>query len=53
MGGFGKGKIPGVREDDVVDGFVSFSETGEADFEDHYVLVYGEYCCAPCILLEE
>jgi hypothetical protein len=27
--------LPGVRYDDVVEGGVAFSETGEADFEDH------------------
>lgn len=29
----------GVRDDDVVEGGVAFAEAGEADFEDHVVVV--------------
>ncbi len=35
MGG-GWGEIPGLGDDDVVEGGVAFAEAGEADFEDHY-----------------
>lgn len=34
MGG-GGGGLPGLRDDDVVEGGVAFAEAGEADFEDH------------------
>ncbi len=34
--GGGCGKLPGLGDDDVVEGGVAFAEAGEADFEDHY-----------------
>lgn len=30
--------IPGLRDDNVVEGGVAFAEAGEADFEDHGLL---------------
>lgn len=30
--------VPGLRDDDVVEGGVAFSEAGEADFENHCLL---------------
>jgi len=34
-GGRWEGKVPGLRDDDVVEGGVAFAEAGEADFDDH------------------
>ena len=36
--GGGEGEIPGVCDDDVVDGLVSSAEAGESDLDDHYHL---------------
>lgn len=35
MRGVGWKGVPGLRDDDVVEGGVAFAEAGEADFEDH------------------
>lgn len=34
-GGGGRGNLPGLRDDDVVEGGVAFAEAGEADFDNH------------------
>ena len=37
-GGGRKSALPGLRDDDVVEGGVAFAEAGEADLEDHGLL---------------
>lgn len=34
--GAGRGGVPGLRDDDVVEGGVAFAEAGQADFDDHF-----------------
>ena len=39
----GRGEVPSLSDDDVVDGCVALAEAGETDFEDHYWDIVGDF----------